>query len=131
MNPFLLTLLYFSIAVAVVIAGLIVFELLTRKYKDWQEIKEGNAAVALSISGKIIGICLILMFSIFHNDTIVETLAWGAYGIVLQIIAYLLFDLLTRHFSVESQLKERNIAVGIISFSVSVGLACVIGASIS
>ncbi|PAQ14597.1 hypothetical protein CD798_09915 [Bacillaceae bacterium SAOS 7] len=131
MNPFLLTFLYFAIAIAVVVVGLVLFEMLTRKYKDWEEIREGNAAVALSIVGKIVGICIILMFSIFHNDTIMETVIWGAYGVVLQIVAYILFDLFTRGFSVEEQLKERNIAVGLISFSVSIGVACVVGASIS
>ncbi|MBM7649428.1 putative membrane protein [Bacillus ectoiniformans] len=131
MNPFLLTFLYFVIAIAVVLVGVVIFELLTKKYKDWHEIHEANSAVALSIGGKIIGICIILSFSIFHNDTIAETAIWGGYGVVLQMIAYLLFELFTRNFSVEEQLKERNLAVGIISFCVSVGLAFVIGASIS
>jgi len=130
-NPFLLTFLYFAVAVAVVIVGLIIFEQITRKYKDWDEIRANNAAVALSIGGKIIGICIIITFSIFHNDTITETIIWGLFGMVLQLVAYLLFELLTRSFSVEEQLKTGNLAVGIVSFSVSVGLAFVIGASIS
>lgn len=131
MNPFLLTFLYYAVAIAVVIVGLVIFELMTKKYKDWDEIKGNNAAVALSIGGKIIGICIIITFSIFHNDTIVETTIWGLFGMVLQLIAYVLFEVLTRSFSVEEQLKQGNLAVGIVSFSVSVGLAFVIGASIS
>jgi putative membrane protein len=130
-NPFLLTFLYYAVAIAVVIVGLVIFELMTKKYKDWDEIKGNNAAVALSIGGKIIGICIIITFSIFHNDTIVETIIWGLFGMVLQLIAYVLFEVLTRSFSVEEQLKQGNLAVGIVSFAVSVGLAFVIGASIS
>ncbi|MCI2255941.1 DUF350 domain-containing protein [Domibacillus sp. 8LH] len=131
MNPFLLTFLYFIVAIAVVVVGLIVFEQITRKYKDWDEIRGNNTAVALSIGGKIIGICIIITFSIFHNDTITETIIWGLFGMVLQLAAYILFELMTRSFSVEEQLKSGNLAVGIVSFSVSVGLAFVIGASIS
>lgn len=131
MNPFLLTFLYYAIAIAVVVVGLVIFEQITRKYKDWDEIKGRNAAVALSIGGKMIGICIILTFSIFHNDTILETVYWGLFGMVLQLAAYVLFELFTRNFSVEEQLKEGNLAVGIVSFSVSIGLAFVIGASIS
>ncbi|OLN22067.1 hypothetical protein BTO30_11665 [Domibacillus antri] len=131
MNSFLLTFYYYAIAIAVVVIGLVIFELMTKKYKDWEEIKGRNTAVALSIGGKIIGICIILMFSIFHNDTIIETVYWGLFGMVLQLVAYVLFEIFSRTFSVEEQLKEGNIAVGIISFSVSVGLAFVIGASIS
>ncbi|ALC80304.1 MULTISPECIES: DUF350 domain-containing protein [Bacillus] len=131
MQPFLLTIMYFVIAIIIVVASLAIFELLTRKYKDWDEILNGNKAVALSISGKIVGICIILAFAIYHSLALHETLIWGAVGIVLQLIAYVLFELLTRKFSVEEQLKQGNIAVGIISFAVSVGLAFVIGASIT
>lgn len=131
MEPFILTLLYFAVAIVTVIVGLVIFEWMTRQYKDWEEIKAGNQAVALSITGKIIGICIILAFAIYHSIEIVETLIWGAFGVLLQLIAYLLFELFTRKFSVEEQLKNNNIAVGIISMGVSIGLAFVIGASIT
>lgn len=85
----------------------------------------------MSISGKIIGICIVLSFAIYHSFTVWDTLIWGAYGVFLQMIAYLLFEMLTRKFSVETQLKANNTAVGIISMGVSIGLAFVIGASIT
>ncbi|GAB2569771.1 DUF350 domain-containing protein [Gracilibacillus alcaliphilus] len=131
MEPFILTFIYFIAAIVIVIIGLAIFEWLTRQYKDWEEIKQANHAVALSISGKIIGICVILSFAIYHSISIWETLIWGAYGVVLQMVAYLIFEGVTRKFSVEEQLKENNVAVGIISFGVSVGLAFVIGSSIT
>jgi putative membrane protein len=131
MGSFLLTFYYFIVAIIVVVIGLLVFELLTRKYKDWDEIKNGNHAVALSIGGKIIGICIILSFSVYHSVKLTDTIVWGAFGVLLQMLAYLIFEVLTRKFSVEEQLQKGNIAVGIIAFSVSVGLAFVIGASIT
>lgn len=131
MNPFLSTFLYFIIAVVIVIIGLIIFEMITHKYRDWEEIEKGNTAVALSIGGKIIGICLVLSFSIYHSSELWETLIWGAYGVLLQMVAYFVFEGVTRRFSVQSKLKENNVAVGIISLAVSVGLGFVIGASIT
>ncbi|QXE01341.1 DUF350 domain-containing protein [Terribacillus sp. DMT04] len=131
MNPFLSTFLYFIIAVVIVIIGLIIFELITHKYKDWEEIEKGNTAVALSIGGKVIGICLVLSFSIYHSSELWETLIWGAYGVLLQMIAYFVFEGVTRRFSVQAKLKENNVAVGIVSLAVSVGLGFVIGASIT
>ncbi|MEC2077958.1 DUF350 domain-containing protein [Metabacillus fastidiosus] len=127
----LLTALYFFIAIVIVLIGLVIFEFMTRKYKDWDEVLNGNHAVALSIGGKIIGICIILSFSVYNSSQILDTIIWGAFGIVLQMIAYFLFEILTRKFSVEEQLHKGNISVGIISFCVSVGLAFVIGASIT
>ncbi|WP_040513160.1 DUF350 domain-containing protein [Gracilibacillus halophilus] len=131
MIPYISTFVYFIAAIVIVLIGLMIFEWLTAQYKDWNEVKQGNQAVALSIAGKIIGICIILAFAIYHSVAVWETLIWGAYGVVLQMIAYLLFEGATRKFSVEEQLKQNNLAVGIISFGVSVGLAFVIGASIT
>ncbi|MBU7591746.1 DUF350 domain-containing protein [Metabacillus halosaccharovorans] len=131
MEPFILTAVYFIIAIAIVLIGLILFEFMTKKYKDWDEILKGNHAVSLSIGGKIVGICIVLAFSIYHSASVVDTLIWGAYGVLLQLIAYVLFELFTRNFSVEEQLQKGNISVGIISMCVSIGLAFVIGASIT
>jgi putative membrane protein len=131
MQPFIDTLIYFVISVVIVLIGLIIFENMTRKYKDMEEVKNGNQAVALSIAGKIIGICIVLAFAIYHSIQIQETIIWGLFGVVLQMIAYGIFDLFTRKFSVEEQLRENNLAVGILSMAVSIGLALVIGASIT
>jgi putative membrane protein len=131
MGPFIATFLYFVIAIIVVLVGLFVFEKITTKYKDWEEIGNGNTAVALSVGGKIVGICIILSFAIYHSVIIWETLIWGAYGVFLQMIAYYLFEAFTRKFSVEEKIKENNVSVGIISMTVSIGLAFVIGASIT
>ena len=131
MQPYLLTFSYFLASVAIVFIGLVLFELVTTKYRDWEEIDRGNSAVALSIGGKIIGVSIVIAFSIYHNDTLPQTLIWGAYGIVLQLVGYYVFDFLTRRFSVEQRLKENNLAVGIVSFCVSVGLGLVIGSSIT
>lgn len=131
MGPFIATLVYFVISVVIVLIGLFIFENMTRKYKDMKEVENGNQAVALSIVGKIIGICIILSFAIYSSDVIYETIIWGVVGVALQMIAYWLFDAFTRNFSVEEQLLKNNIAVGIMSMGVSIGLAFVIGASIT
>ncbi|MRH42860.1 DUF350 domain-containing protein [Aquibacillus halophilus] len=131
MEPFIFTFIYFIIAIFIVFIGLIVFENMTKKYKDWEEIGNGNQAVALSIAGKIIGICIILSFAVYNSITVWETLIWGGYGVILQLIAYLIFEGLTRKYSIETKLKENNIAVGTVTMAVSIGLAFVIGASIT
>lgn len=131
MEPFIATLVYFSISIVIVLIGLFIFGNMTRKYKDMEEVKNGNHSVALSIMGKIIGICIIFAFAIYNSDVILEAIVWGIFGMVLQMIAYWLFDIFTRNFSVQEQLLKNNVAVGIMSMGVSIGLAFVIGASIT
>ncbi|MFB4166728.1 DUF350 domain-containing protein [Virgibacillus sp. JSM 102003] len=131
MGPFIATFVYFAISIVIILIGLVLFANITRKYKDMDQVKEGNQAVALSIAGKIMGIGVILAFAIYNSDVIYETVIWGAYGVVLQMVAYVLFELFTHKFSVEEQLLKDNRAVGIISMAVSIGLGFVIGASIT
>lgn len=131
MNAFIATIAYFVISTIVIYIGLLIFEMVTTKYKDYEEIKNGNIAVALSIAGKAIGISIILAFSIYHSAHIYDTVIWGAVGIVLQMVGYVLVEFFTRRFSVEEQLKNNNIAVGIFSMSISIALGLVVGASIT
>lgn len=128
-NPYVATLANYSVAGLAIILFLTFFEILTR-YHTWQEVKRGNLAVALAVSGKIFGISNILHFSILHHDTIWRTLVWGGIGSALLLGAYLIFEFLTPQFRVDEELKKGNLAVGFISLAISVAFSYIIGASI-
>ncbi len=63
---------------------LAIFELVT-KYKNWEEIKKGNLAVAMATGGKIFGIANIFRHSIEQHDTLLTTIGWGFFGFLLII----------------------------------------------
>ncbi|MBD0378899.1 DUF350 domain-containing protein [Paenibacillus sedimenti] len=130
MNPYINTLLYYAAAGISIIIFLYVFELVT-KYKDWEEIRKGNVAVALATGGKLLGICNIFRYSIEHNDTIAETLIWGVYGFFLLVLSYFVFEFLTQKIHVDEEIGRDNRAVGWLSFFISVGLSFIVGASIT
>ena len=90
-HPLVETAGYFSVVVLCLIVAMAIFELVT-KYKNWEEIKNGNVAVALATGGKILGICNIFRYSISEHSTLLEMLGWGLFGFVLLIFAYLLFE---------------------------------------
>lgn len=129
-HPLVETAGYFSVVVLCLFVSMILFEVVT-KYKNWEEIKKGNVAVALATGGKIIGICNIFRYSIERHTSLVEMLSWGLFGFILLIFAYLLFEFLTPKFKVDEEIAADNRSVGFISFTISVGLSFVIGASIS
>ena len=128
-HPLVETAGYFSVVVLCLIVAMILFELVT-KYKNWEEIKKGNVAVALATGGKILGICNIFRYSIERHSTLLEMIGWGLFGFFLLIFAYLLFEFLTPSFKVDEEIANENRSVGFISFTISVGLSFVIGASI-
>lgn len=129
-NPLVETAGYFSVVVLCLVVAMVVFEMVT-KYKNWEQIKNGNTAVALATGGKILGICNIFRYSIAQHSSLAEMIGWGLYGFVLLIFAYLLFEFLTPRFNVDAEIEKGNNSVGFISFTISLGLSFVIGASIS
>lgn len=121
---------YFSVVVLCLVVAMALFEVVT-KYKNWDEIKNGNVAVALATGGKILGICNIFRYSIVQHSSLGEMIGWGVLGFVLLIIAYFLFEFLTPRFNVDEEILKDNRSVGFISFTISLGLSFVIGASIA
>ncbi|WP_084687291.1 DUF350 domain-containing protein [Marinococcus halotolerans] len=128
-NAFINTAGNFSVAVLFLVIFLWIFEVIT-PYRNWEEIKKGNIAVALATGGKLFGVSNILHYSIMHNDGILFMLLWGFYGFILLILSYLIFEFLTPMFKVDEEISQDNRAVGIISFIISVGISFVIGAGI-
>jgi len=128
-NPYILTTAYYTVTILALILFLSIFELVT-KYKDWEEIKKGNISVAMAVGGKIFGISNVFRFSIQHHDTIGQSLIWGAFGFLLLMIAYFIFEFMTPNFNIDKEIEANNMAVGLLSMMISIGLSYVIGASI-
>ncbi|MBD7935624.1 MULTISPECIES: DUF350 domain-containing protein [Cytobacillus] len=129
-NEFVHTAAYFSVVILCMIVFLAVFELVT-KYKNWEEIKKGNVAVAMATGGKIFGIANVFRHSIMHNDHLLVMIGWGVFGFILLIIAYFVFEFMSPNIKVDDEIQNNNIAVGLISMILSIGISYIIGASIS
>ncbi|RDW21625.1 DUF350 domain-containing protein [Oceanobacillus chungangensis] len=128
-NVIVVTAARYSVVVLCTLVFLAVFELVT-SYKNWEEIKNGNFAVAMATGGKVFGIATIFRYSIEHNDTILQSIGWGALGFVLLLLGYFIFEFLTPTIKVDEEIGKGNKAVGFISMMISIGLSFVIGASI-
>lgn len=129
-HPLVETAGYFSVTVLCLVVAMVIFEMVT-KYKNWEEIKNGNLSVAMATGGKIFGVTNIFRYSIEQHNSMVEMIGWGMFGFGLLIFAYILFEFLTPKFKVDEEIENDNRSVGFISLVISVGLSYVIGASIS
>lgn len=128
-NELVETAAYYSVVVLCMIVFLAVFELVT-KYKNWEEIKKGNMAVAMATGGKIFGIANIFRFSIGQHDSLLQMIGWGLFGFILLLLGYFIFEFMTPKFKIDEEIEQDNRAVGFISMIISVGLSYVIGAGI-
>lgn len=129
-NEYVYIAAYYSVVVLWIFVFLAVFELLT-KYKNWEEIKNGNLSVAMATGGKIFGISNIFRHSILQHDSLLTMIGWGVYGFFLLLVGYFLFEFLTPGFKIDEEIERDNRAIGLISMIISVGLSYVIGAGIS
>jgi len=120
---------YYSVVILCMVVFLAVFELVTR-YKNWEEIKKGNLAVAMATGGKILGLANIFRASISENNSLLEMVGWGVYGFVLLLAGYFIFEFLTPKFRIDEEIQNDNRAVGLMSLIISIGLSFVIGAGI-
>ena len=128
-NSFVQTAGYYSVTVLCIVLFLFIFELVT-KYKNWEEIKRGNIAVAMATGGKIFGIANIFRHSILHHDTLFVMIGWGMFGFFLLLTGYFIFEFLTPKFKIDEEIEKDNRAVGFLSMVISVVLSYVIGAGI-
>lgn len=120
---------YYSVTVLCIVLFLFIFEIVT-KYNNWEEIKNGNMAVAMATGGKIFGIANIFRHSILHHDTLFIMIGWGMFGFFLLLIGYFIFEFLTPKFNIDVEIESDNRAVGFISMVISIGLSYIIGSGI-
>lgn len=128
-NEFIRTAANYSVVILCIIVFLAVFELVT-KYKNWDEIKKGNVAVAMATGGKIFGVANIFRFSIMQHESLFTVVSWGVFGFFLLLVGYFIFEFMTPKFKIDEEIEKDNRAVGFIALVISVGLSYVIGAGI-
>ncbi|MEH7106577.1 MULTISPECIES: DUF350 domain-containing protein [Bacillaceae] len=121
---------YYSVVILCIIVFLAVFEMVT-KYKNWDEIRKGNMAVAMATGGKIFGVANIFRHTVENHNSLLSMVGWGIYGFLLLLAGYFIFEFLTPTFKIDEEIQNDNRAVGLISMVISIGLSFVIGAGIS
>jgi len=104
------------------ILGMLVFSLMM-PFKDMEELKNGNVAVALALGGKFMATAIILGVAAFTNTSIWFMMLWFAVGYVCLLAAYWIFELLTPGFTISEQLKNGNVAVGTMLCMLFIGTA--------
>ena len=71
-------------------------------------IKQGNSAAAISLGGAVLGFTLPLASVITHSVSLLDMAVWNAVALLVQLVVYLLVNLLLRGIS--RRIEEGNIA---------------------
>lgn len=85
------TLAHAAVSLVLLVLGAYVYVLLT-PYHEIQEIREGNAAAAVSFGGVLIGLAVPLAFSLTASTSIEELAIWGVSITAVQLLLFRLAD---------------------------------------
>ncbi|MCB6183180.1 DUF350 domain-containing protein [Leeia sp. TBRC 13508] len=101
----------------------------TTVINEFQLIKEGNIAAALSLAGAVLGFSLTLASSALHSNGIVPYLLWASVAMVIQLLTYLL---VSRCFpTLNTELANNNAAMGLLVGTISLTTGIINAACLS
>jgi putative membrane protein len=109
--------------------GMFFFSLMT-PFNDMEQLRNGNAAVALAMGGQFIATAIILGISAYTNSSLLHMCLWFAIGYVCLFITYWVFDWVTPRLKVSEHLEKGNVAVGALLAFVYVGMGFAISSLI-
>lgn len=122
------TLLHAGITVALLIVGGVLYALLT-PYKEIQQIREGNAAAAISYGGVLIGLSAPLAFSLAASTSAAEVAIWGAGVTVVQLLVFRIVDVFLTGLPQRAQ--EGDVAAACLLVAAKLAASIVLAAAVA
>ncbi len=119
-------LLYFSAAVALTGAYLVLYTLSTT-HNEFELIRQNNVAAALTLGLSLMGFALPLSSAIVNARTVVDLLVYGVVALVIQIVIYWLVRLLLPNLS--QRIANGEVASALFLGSASLAAGVVTAAS--
>jgi putative membrane protein len=111
----------FIVIIVLQLLGMVILSKMT-PFNDMEELNKGNIAVGLVFGGQFLGTAIILGVSAYTNSSIWHMALWFAAGYVCLVLSYWIFDWLTPGIKLSDQLKDGNIAVGLLLSCVYIGI---------
>ena len=127
-NGFPIALMHIGVTVAILIAGVLIYILLT-PHREIALIRERNSAAALSLAGVIVGLAIPLSVSLGSSTSLVEVALWGVAAIVVQLLVFRLLDFLLR--GLPQRIQDGEISAAVLLAGAKVGSALILAAAFS
>ena len=115
---------FFLTAVALVVAFLYLYAIVT-PYDDYKLIfEDNNIAAALGFGGAIIGVSIPLYSALVNSVSYTDFVIWGVIAILIQLIFALVVTRISGKYSLESKISQGVVPVGILMafLSICIGL---------
>jgi putative membrane protein len=114
-----LYLAFLGTAVALLVVALAIYLMIT-PYQEIRLIRQGNQAAAYSFGGTAIGMAIVLHSTASGTFNVLELAAWGAVGLVGQVIVFLAVWLLLPRL--KQGIEEDKVSYGVLLGALSIAM---------
>ena len=98
-------------------------------YKEIAEIRDGNAAAAVSFGGVLLGLAVPLAFSLAASTSIVELGLWGIAIVAVQLLLFRIADFVLK--GLPQRVQEGDIAGAVVLVAAKLAAALVLAAAVA
>tara|TARA_A100001035_G_scaffold257816_2_gene234101 strand:- start:284 stop:697 length:414 start_codon:yes stop_codon:yes gene_type:complete len=121
LNGFPVLLMHFSVTLLMLVAGAIIYQMIT-PFNELDLIRGGNIAAALSFSGALVGLALPLAVCMARSINLWDIIIWGCLTLFIQLIAYRIGDALLKDLPKRIETGELSAATTIVGIKLSVAM---------
>jgi putative membrane protein len=119
LTGFPVLLLHFAVTLAMLAAGIAIYQLIT-PYHEMRLIRGGNTAAAVSFAGAIVGMAIPLAICMATSVSIWDIVIWGVVTLLIQILAYRIGDALLKDLPSRIEAGEVGAATLVVSIKLAV-----------
>ena len=98
-------------------------------YKEIAEIRDGNAAAAVSFGGVLLGLAVPLAFSLAASTSIAELGLWGIAIVAVQLLLFRIADFVLK--GLPQRVQEGDIAGAVVLVAAKLAAALVLAAAVA
>lgn len=111
---------YFAAAVALAVAFLFVYAVIT-PHKEFALIRDGNSAAATQLTGTFLGFAMPVAIVIGHSVSVPDMLLWGAVAAVVQLVTFFVISRLLFK-AISQRITDQCTASGIFVGGMGLGI---------
>ena len=128
LNGFPTLLLHFSVTLAMLGAGVWIYQFITPIH-EMRLIRSGNVAAATSLSGAIVGLAIPLAFCMATSVGVLDIVIWGFVSLFIQLMTFRLVDILLK--GLPKRIEDGELGAAIIVVAVKLAVAMINAAAVA
>jgi putative membrane protein len=128
LNDFYSFIVYFISAIILLLLYAKIYEKVT-PFREYELIRQGNTAAAISYGGSLLGFSLALASAIMHSPGLGDMILWGFIALLIQIFTFVVVKLIFK--DLVAGIKANKISEGIFLGVISLMVGILNGACIS